>query len=226
MKRYVLGGGQALLLAIFFNIVTVQAGMVIVDFDDSSKWTRGSDVAAITSYSSLHTYVDQGFVFTGGPALRNTNSLVDGVPGALGSNSWRLRDSIGVNWRATYSQVAISRIATVGFSARRWGPSPSVHFQVAYSVDGGSSFFELMTLNNAALDNSSQWKTFEFQINTPVLTSDQFIVQFSSSAATERLMIDNFFITPVPEPSSILMVAIGLGSYLVRLRFYKRLCKA
>lgn len=213
---------------------TVSAGMITVNFDDVTKWTAGS--AGIGSYASNHVYADQGFTFTGGPGLRDTTTdrpASSGIPGALGTHSWRLRDVPGdpvhgggpVAWTATYTTVdpTVNQIGRVSFDARRWDGSPSPAFDVSFSSDGGTSFSaSQLTLNNDAFDNSSDWKTFSFFANTPVLVDDNFIVRFASTGTTERIMIDNFSVTAVPEPTSLVMVALaGMGGFAAR-RFNKK----
>ncbi len=202
---------------------TVSAGMITVDFDDVTKWQAGS--GNFTSIQTEHVYVDQGFRFTGGPAFRNTTSPQDGFAGALGVYSWRLRDVATVSWTATYTTVdpTLNQIGRVSFDARRWDGSPSPAFDVSFSTDGGTSFSaSQLTLNNDAFDNSSDWKTFSFFANTPVLVDDNFIVRFASTGTTERIMIDNFSVTAVPEPTSLVMVALaGMGGFAAR-RFNKK----
>ncbi|MDD3281877.1 MAG: hypothetical protein PHY41_00145, partial [Candidatus Cloacimonetes bacterium] len=51
-------------------------GQTTINFDDPAKWTAGS--ASFASYASDHIYTDGVFSATGGPALRNTNSVQDG----------------------------------------------------------------------------------------------------------------------------------------------------
>lgn len=230
MKRFVL----AIEIAVFFYVLPATcalAGMITVDFDDDSKWTRAASTA-ISSYSSSHQYRDQGFTFTGGPALRNTTSLQDGFPSALGVHSWRLLDASGVVWSATYTTVnpAIDRIGLLMFDARRWDGAPSPQFLVDYSSNGGASWRSLQTLNNAAFDNSSAWKTFSFFVDTPVLTNGDFIVRFTSQGTTERIMIDNFSVvasadvTAIPEPTSLLLVGstVAGGAWLRRRMWFAK----
>lgn len=100
-------------------VANASAGLIAIDFDESTKWTNGS--GGITSYQTDHTYVDQGFTFTGGPALRNGTSNQDGFASALGTCSWRLRDSGAVVWTATYTNVTspLSIVESFGFDVRR-----------------------------------------------------------------------------------------------------------
>lgn len=222
MKRFALAI-TLLVIGMVAPCQTVSAGMITVDFDDVTKWQAGSGTFA--SIQSDHVYVDQGFRFTGGPAFRNTTSLQDGFAGALGVHSWRLQNVATVAWTATYTTVdpTLNQIGRVSFDARRWDGSPSPAFDVTFSTNGGASFSApQLTLNNAAFDNSSAWKTFSFFANTSVLADDNFIVQFASTGSTERIMIDNFSVTAVPEPTSLVMVALaGMGGFAAR-RFNKK----
>lgn len=198
----------------------VSAGMITVDFDDPGKWSSDN---SFTSYQIDHIYADQGFTFTGGPALRNGTAVQDGFAGALGTYSWRLRDVPAVpdvSWTATYTTVdpTFNQIGKVSFAARRWDGSPSPAFDVSFSVDGGGSYSPTgLSLNNTTFDNSSDWKTFSFFANTPVLDDGKFMVRFASAGETERIMIDNFSVTAVPEPTSLAMVALaGMGGFAAR----------
>jgi hypothetical protein len=200
------------ILALSLHTLEVRAEMIVISFDENSNWIRSPGVA-ISSYATDHLYRDQGFTFTGGPALRNGTGLQHDVAGALGTYSWRLRDA-PVVWTATYSMVSMASIGSVGFDARRWDDSPSPNFSVDYSVNGGSSFQSLAVLNNTAFDDSSAWKTFRFDVNTPTLDHNDFVIRItnpltSSPTNNERILIDNFTVTGVPEPTSLLLVALS-----------------
>lgn len=184
---------------------------VVINFDNASNWTAGS--ASITSYASDHTYSESNWLFTGGPALRNTTAAQDGFAGALGTYSWRLRDA-AVTWTATYtSALSSGEYTSFGFDARRWDGSPSPAYTVEYSFNGGSSWTTASSigtsgvLDNAAFGNSSNWSSFSQSISHGALAANQFVVRFSATGG-ERIMVDNF--TAVPEPTT--WALIGLGS--------------
>lgn len=184
-----------------------------IDFDDAGKWTAGS--GSITSYQNDHTYVSDNWTFTGGPALRQGNALQDGVPGALGTYSWRLRDAI-CTWTATYNTAGT--IATFSFRVRRWDNDPNPNWTVSYSTNG-TSFTTVGTINNSFLGNSSDWATFTYTFSTPVTVgANQFIVQIGRNSG-ERIMIDDFTFSssvPSPEittaPSTISNLSYSLGN--------------
>lgn len=159
-------------------------GQTVIDFDDSSKWTAGS--ASLTSYMTDHTYVDGLFSATGGPALRNTNSDQDGFPGALGTYSWRLRNEDNVVWTITISAGGVSDF---NMAIRRWDGSPSPDYTLDYSVDGGTNWTFISTIDNAALNNSSDWTTINGSINSD---ASDILIRISSNSAGERIMIDDF----------------------------------
>ena len=163
--------------------VTDQAS-TIINFDDDAKWTAGS--AALTSYAVDHTYVDGLFSATGGPALRNLIAAQDGYPGALGTYSWRLKNEAGVEWIMNISGGGVS---TFSVAVRRWDNSPDPNYDLDYSIDGGSNWTNVTTINNAALDNSSDWKTFNGTITS---ANNNIKIRFKSNGATERIMVDNF----------------------------------
>ena len=164
--------------------------LTIINFDEATNWTAGA--VALTSYATDHTYVESGWGFTGGGALRNGTALQDLIPGALDVYSWRMQNVAGVDWRATYNGTAT--LTQFGFDVRRWDGVPSPAFDVSYSTNGGTTFSAaILTINNAYLDESSAWKTFNYAIPSPTqLAPGNLIVRVFSTGATERIMIDNF----------------------------------
>ena len=165
-------------------LVSVAWGQTIVNFDDAEKWTAGS--ASITSYAQDHIYTDGVFSATGGPALRNTTSDWDGYSGALGSYSWRLKNEEPVDWRIT---IASGGVSTFSMAIRRWDADPSPAFDLEYSTDGGSLWVPVSAINNTSLDNSSDWKTFNGNINS---SNPNILIRLVATGTTERIMIDDF----------------------------------
>ncbi|MDD4223757.1 MAG: lamin tail domain-containing protein [Candidatus Cloacimonetes bacterium] len=155
-----------------------------INFDDAAKWTAGS--VSITSYAVDHTYVDGVFSATGGPALRNTPSTQDGYPGALGAYSWRLQNLATVEWIMTISTGGVGDFSV---DVRRWDASPSPDLTLDYSTDGGTNWVNVTTINNAALDDLSAWKTFNGTINS---ANANIKIRFKANSAGERIMVDNF----------------------------------
>jgi len=161
----------------------------IIDFDDSDNWTASGN---IVTYEIDHTYSEQSWIFTGGPARRVNSTLQDGVPGALDVYSWNLENLASTEWSATYT--GDGSVFSFGFKVRRWDGNPSPNFNVEYSVDGGSVFSApLATINNSYLNNSSNWKTFNYDIpGGQAIGSGELIVRVSAQGFTERIMIDDF----------------------------------
>lgn len=192
---------------------------ILVDFDTASKWAAGG--GALNAYQTNHVYTDSDVLFTGGPAMRNGTTAQDSAPGAVGSYSWRLRDGAEVDFAATYTADLAANEYFSGFSfdARRWDGSPSPAYTVSYSFDGGATWTTATSvgssgvLNNAAFDNSSEWKSFSQSVMSSVgLAANQFVVRFSATGG-ERIMIDNFGLTTevIPEPSAFAALA-GVGA--------------
>ena len=194
----------------------------VINFDTASNWTA-SGSGLLTSYQTGHKYAESGWEFTGGPALRETTATQDGFPGFEGTYAWRLRDAT-VTWTATYTKALQPNeyFSAFGFDARRWDNSPSPAYAVSYSFNGGSTWTNFTTINNAALDNSSQWKTFSNAVSSATgLAANQFVVRFSATGG-ERIMVDNFSYNVVPEPAVISLIAfIGVLSLFVR-RWFAR----
>ncbi|MCW5898163.1 MAG: T9SS type A sorting domain-containing protein [Flavobacteriales bacterium] len=169
-----------------------------ISFDEALLWTAGS--GSLASYFSDHVYEEADWSFTGGPALRNGTAAQDGFAGALGTYAWRLQNVAGVDWRATYEGGDI--LENFGFSVRRWDDSPSPAFEVSYSTNGGSTFSAAVAvINNAYLNNSSDWKVFSHIIASPsFVPAGQFVVRVISTGTTERIMVDDFTFETSPAP--------------------------
>ncbi len=174
----------------FILVLSLLAAMGLVfaqttiNFDDAAKWTAGS--VSITSYAVDHTYVDGVFSATGGPALRNTTSTQDGYPGALGAYSWRLQNLATVEW---IMSISTGGVGDFSVDVRRWDASPSPDLTLDYSTDGGSTWTNVTTINNTALDNLSAWKTINGTVNS---ANTNIKIRFKAISAGERIMVDNF----------------------------------
>jgi len=184
------------LITVLFFISSFVFGQTI-NFDTADNWTAGS--GGITSYQTDHQYNDviSGFDvnFSGGPALRQGTSLQDGFAGANGINSWRLRDNSTVEWFVTLTATQVSGFS---FLVRRWDANPSPDFDVAFSIDGGTNYTSVGTINNTFLDNSSDWKLFSYGSSITSSTSN-IIIRIKANGTTERIMIDDFnFDSPLP----------------------------
>jgi len=158
---------------------------ITINFDGSEKWIS-SESGIISGYQTDHQYVDGVFSATGGEATRQTNSEQDGYPGALGEYAWRLRDRASVDWRIT---IASGGVGEFSLDVRRWDDDPSPAFDLEYSDDKGSSWTLVEHIDNDALDNSSEWKTFNGTVNS---SSDSILIRLKATKGTERIMVDNF----------------------------------
>jgi len=192
MKRFLLS--YILIIILSYSNSFAQT---TINFDDAAKWTAGS--SALTSYATNHTYVDGVFSATGGPALRNTTAAQDGYAGALGTYSWRLTNA-AASWIITISSGGVS---TFSVKIRRWDSSPSPAYTLDYSVNDGTDWTNVATINNTSLDNLSDWKTFNGTINN---ASTNIKIRLNSSGSTERIMVDDFIWTGYASSSPTLTV--------------------
>ncbi len=164
-------------------------GQTTINFDDEAKWTVSPD-GGITSYQSNHIYADGVFSATGGPALREVTSDQDGFPKADGAFSWRLRNEADVEWTIT---IASGGVNSFSMDIRRWDGSPSPAFNLEYSTNGGTDWTLAASINNETLNNSSDWTTFQSNINSG---QENILIRLKSTGSTERIMVDNFSWTP------------------------------
>ena len=160
-------------------------GQTTINFDDADKWTAAPSTS-LGSYSSGHSYTDGVFSATGGPALRETSGSQDGFPKVQGTYAWRLNQTTDVNWVITISSGGVSNFS---IDIRRWDGNPSPNFNLDYSVDGGTIWTTVTTINNDALNNISDWKTFNGTINS---SNNNIKIRLKANGTTERIMVDNF----------------------------------
>lgn len=191
IETNIIRGGIMKKLIFLFILSLLMIGMAwgqtTINFDDAGKWAAGS--AAIGSYASDHVYTDGVFSATGGPALRNGTTTQDGVAGAFGTYSWRLRDNNSVNWTIN---IASGGVSTFSMAIRRWDGTPSPAYNLEYSTDGGSTWTLVTAINNTTLDGVSAWKTFEGTINS---SNPNIKIRLAATGPTERIMVDDFIWT-------------------------------
>ena len=154
-----------------------------IDFDDDNNWTMDG-----SGYSNNHTYSEGVISVAGGEAYRQGTAAQGGYPGAFGKYSWRLRNNDAVEWTIT---VASGGVEDFGLKIRRWDGSPSPDFDLSYSING-TDWVNVATINNASLDDVSEWKTFTGEINS---TADNIKIRLKANGSTERIMVDDFFWT-------------------------------
>lgn len=155
-----------------------------IDFDDDTKWIAGS--GSVGSYQPDHQYVDGDFSAVGGDGLRQGSADQGGVPGAIGTYSWRLRNDQAVVWTAT---IATGGISTFSLDARAWDNSPSPDYKIEVSTDMGATWDSITTINNVTLSNSVDWTTFNGTVNS---ANNDILIKLIPNGNTERIMIDNF----------------------------------
>ncbi len=181
-------GATTQIVALHGAVLTADA--ITINFDSNVPiWQAGSGL--LTSYRTDHQYNQLSWNFTGGPALRNGTTAVDGFPGALGSYSWELQAGGAPDWRATFTQGGT--VTSFGFKVRRWDDSPDPNYAVQFSTDGGATWSAVLaTINNALLAAGSQWRVFN-HILSPAVDFDpgDLIIRVLSSGG-ERIMIDDF----------------------------------
>lgn len=164
-------------------------------FDTASNWTCVG--AGCTSYDN-HLYANPSYpqmTFSSLNALRETAGTQDGFPRThSGAYAWRLRNVSGSTW-----QVRISSGGVGDFSVwvRRWDGDPDTNYAVEYSTNNGGSWTAVLTINNAWLGNTSNWKQVTGTINTPngAGDSDDILIRIRAASAGERLMVDDFEMT-------------------------------
>jgi len=176
---------KKVLLLCFISIFSISLfAQGTIDFDDDTKWTMDG-----TSYSSNHVYTDGVFSATGGPVYLQGTAAQGGVAGAFGIHSCRLKNVTNAEWIIT---IASGGVGEFGMKIRRWDGSPSPDLNLDYSIDGGTNWTTVSTINNTSLDNKSDWKLFTGTVNDE---STNIKIRLVANGKTERIMVDDFYWT-------------------------------
>ncbi|MGM0613878.1 MAG: hypothetical protein ACQESM_10245, partial [Bacteroidota bacterium] len=162
---------------------------VVIDFDYKDWWKKGSGV--LNSYQKDHEYEDLGVFFTGGDALRETNSDQDGFPAALGEYAWRMKDADDVSWTARLNRCG--DIYGFGLKVRRLNDG-NIDFNLKYSKDSGQNFTNVETIDNNFLNDSSNWMSYQYKISSGIsVQKGAFVVKLEAKSGNQKqIMIDDF----------------------------------
>jgi hypothetical protein len=155
-----------------------------IDFDTDANWTQDPNVSSFGAYGS-HSYADGIISFSSMFAIRNTTAVQDGFPGALGTYSWRLRNSADTRLTAN---IASGGVSTFSFAVRRWDGSPIPNYTVRYSLNGGTDWTSLPNIDGSLL-TTSDWFTYNGTINS---AATNILIEVGNTGTTERIMIDDY----------------------------------
>ena len=173
------------LFLLLFSAILTYGQTTTINFDDDANWIPSPD-GGITSYQDNHVYAEGVFSATAVDALRQGNGDQDGFPGALGEFSWRLRNNNLTSWTAT---IASGGVDVFSVAVRRWDNSPSPNFNLEYSINGGENWVFVDLIDNASLNEASDWVTFSGTIQSD---ADDILVRIIPNASGERIMVDDF----------------------------------
>lgn len=188
-------------------------GWTVITFDDPDLWTAGS--GALSSYQDDHLYAESGWVFSGGPALRQTTSQAGGGAGAQGVYAWRLRDEAGTVWRAEWNGEA--SLASVRFDVRSWNDEDSFVWVVRTYLGGVGQAAGEWLIDRERLGAGVEWHTMEIAVDG-VTGADGLLIEFERLSG-ERLLVDNFAFVAVPEAAHL---ALLFGSCVLLISIVRR----
>ncbi len=179
MKKYIY------LLVIFFNVSFVFAQTYSENFDINSNWSGSSG------------YGNQSYVNSGKPATFSaTTTFKENITSKCrsGNRAWRLKKGGSPKWEA---KIATGGVGTFSVWVRRWDSSPEVDYLCEYSLDNGSSWTSVVTINNTWLSNSDNYKQISATLNVSngAGNTDDIIIRIKRNGG-ERLVIDDFEMTP------------------------------
>ena len=146
-----------------------------IDFNDANNWTSTG-----SGYLN-HTYEEGVFSFT---SINNYRESAN----ALGGSGYasRLQNNSSSELTAT---IASGGVDAFSVQVRAWDNSPSPDFALEYSVNAGTSWVQVATINNTSLNNDTEYVSFGATIANP---NDNILIRFKSNGTTERIIIDNF----------------------------------
>ncbi|MEY8869352.1 T9SS type A sorting domain-containing protein [Meridianimaribacter flavus] len=166
-----------LLCSLFIGNLTF--GQTTINFDNTANWTYSSGY-------STQSYSEGEFSFSSNEALRETTGTQDGFPKAFGTYALRLRNNSSSEFTAN---IATGGVDNFSVKIRRWDGSPSPDFTLEYSINGGTDWTDVATINNTTLNDSSDWVTFGTSIQS---ANSNILIRIKSNGSTERIMIDDF----------------------------------
>jgi hypothetical protein len=169
------------LLMFLYSIGTF--GQTTINFDTDANWIADG-VSSLSSYGN-HSFVEGLATFQAVNGLRNGIAAQDGFPGALGTYSWRIRNTSDAKLTIT---IASGGVSTFSFSVRRWDGSPSPNYTVKYSLNSGTNWTDLSNIDGTLL-TSSDWFIYNGTINSAVANIQ---IEIANTGTTERIMIDDF----------------------------------
>jgi hypothetical protein len=178
------------------------------NFDVAGNWAGGT----MTSYNAK-TYIRSGQPVTfAATSLRETAGTQDGFAATRGSSThaWRIENALTPSWTAT---VATGGVGTFSVYVRRWDNTPDPSYVCEYSINNGSTWTSVQTINNTWL-GSSDWKQITGTINTSNTTgaSDDIIIRIRRVSG-ERIMIDDFEMTDYASATTtITQLTTGIAS--------------
>ncbi|MDD2550218.1 MAG: Ig-like domain-containing protein [Bacteroidales bacterium] len=169
--------------ATFTTISETSGGeQTTINFDVEENWIQDGTIG-LGSYAN-HGYAESGATFQGTNVLRNGVAAQDGFSGALGTYSFRVRNTADAK---ILIAVAAGGIADFSFKVRRWDGSPMPDYTVKYSANG-TDWTSLPNINGDLLA-TSDWFTYSETINQE---AGNILIEIQNTGTTERIMIDDF----------------------------------
>ncbi len=175
-----------LTLILLVGFTQVGLGQTTINFDTPGNWVQDGAIA-LTSYGN-HSYVESGVTIAGTNVLRNTTSAQDGFAGALGTYSMRIGNTALSKVIITVSSGGVGNFS---IKVRRWDNNPMPNYTVKYSINSGTDWTSLTSIDGTLL-TTSDFFTYSGTINSSV---SNIVLEIKNTGTTERIMIDDFIWT-------------------------------
>lgn len=199
------------------------------DFEDGT--TQGWEINSLGFGSPAILPVNES---TGGPAGANDNYLKLGSSGASGSGSRLVVNNLSAQWAGNYTSVGLTAIS---MDLRNLGTTDLAIRLLLENPDGGPPS-DVATTGAIVLPSGGAWTNVEFDISPGALVAllggvDALLAnvtmlriyhsdaaEFPGPSVVAALGVDNITALgvqqPVPEPGTVVCVALGLAAVLAR----------
>jgi hypothetical protein len=176
------------------------------DFDTDANWVSDGSMGSYTAKAYTNTVEDpEGDYFESGPCVRETSAVNSGA------YAWRLDDIADISVRYVVSDVPA--VESFSVYTADWDVSDDNTFEIRYSTDAGSSYTTLVDTDatyytEAGLGDKEYKQYVSGNINA--VTNPTIYIEVYNKGGDERILVDDFSVTIIPEPALLALAPLAL----------------